>query len=255
MPGRAGACYYRWRMRQLIAIATVSLLLILGATILWGWPGAWALIALGPGVLLGTVVTHLIDAWLHGARPRLIFTTLAGSFGTVMALFAMMVMASATSPPERQVSRSRTTQLSPDQLWTIAAPIEMWERWEALVREARAEAQTGATPAVGARYVATMLISGREVPATLVVTAWEPRRHARWQVEWPAGSAFDAMALDLSIEPTSAGTTATFTLSYAVPSVTARAIERWALRPTLDASAAESIDTLVRLATERSGGG
>lgn len=241
-------------MRQLIAIATVTALLIAGGTALWGWPGAWGLIALGPGLLLGSVLTHLVDTWVRGARPRLIFTSLAGSFGTVMALFALVVMAAASSPPERQVSHSRTVTLSPQTLWAAAAPVELWGRWQALVREARAPVDAG-PPTVGARYDATMRISGREVPATLEITAWEPQTHIGWRVLLAPGSAFEDMSMDLGLSSGDGGTTATFTLSYAVPGVVARAIERWALRPVLDASAAESVDALVTLATELAGGG
>lgn len=240
-------------MRQFIAIATVTALLIAAGTALWGWPGAWGLIALGPGLLLGSVLTHLVDTWVRGVRPRLIFTTLAGSFGSVMALFALMVMAAASSPPERQVARTRTVTLSPPDLWAAAAPVELWGRWQALVREARAPVAAG-LPAIGTRYDATMRISGREVPATLEIIAWEPRSHIRWRVLLAPGSAFEDMTMDLGLRPGDGGTTATFTLSYSVPGVTARAIERWALRPVLDASAAESVDGLVALATELAGG-
>ncbi|MEZ4268034.1 MAG: SRPBCC family protein [Myxococcota bacterium] len=240
-------------MRQLIATLTVAALLIAGGTFLWGWPGAWGLIALGPGLLLGSVLTHLVDTWVRGARPRLIFTTLAGSFGTLMALFALMVMAAASSPAQRQVAQSRTVTTSAASLWAAAAPVELWGRWEALVREARPPAQPG-LPTVGARYDATMLISGREVPAELEIVAWEPQRHIRWRVLLAPGSAFEDMTMDLGLAVGDGGTTATFTLSYTVPGVTARAIERWALRPILDASAAESVDALVALAAELAGG-
>ncbi len=241
-------------MRQLIAIATVTALLIAGGTALWGWPGAWGLIALGPGLLLGSVLTHLVDTWVRGARPRLIFTSLAGSFGTLMALLALMVMAAASSPAERQVTQSRTVTLAPQALWAAAAPVELWGRWQALIREARPPVDA-ARPAAGARYDATMRISGREVPATLEIAEWEPQSHIRWRVLLTPGSAFEDMTMELGLRPGDGGTTVTFTLSYSVPGVTARAIERWALRPVLDASAAESVDGLVSLATELAGGG
>ncbi len=236
-------------MRQLIAIATVSLLLVLGATLLWGWPGAWGLLALAPGLLLGSVLAHLVDTWVRGTRPRLIFTTLSGSFGTLLALFSLMVMATASTPPGRQITLSRTAPLGAEALWAAAAPVELWGRWEALIREA-SPSEGGGPPAVGKRYPATMLISGREVPATLEVLAWEPRQRIAWQAHLTPGSAFEALKMDLLLTPTDNGTTATFTLSYSVPGVTARAIERWALRPLLDASVAQSLDTLVTLAAD-----
>ncbi len=48
-------------MRHLASILAITALLVVAATIGFGWPGWFALTAAAPGLLLGSSIAHAID--------------------------------------------------------------------------------------------------------------------------------------------------------------------------------------------------
>ncbi|MGM0577055.1 MAG: SRPBCC family protein [Myxococcota bacterium] len=236
-------------MRQLAAIAVVAAALVLVATIAWGWPGVWALLAIPPALLVGAALANAIDALMGLRKPRPVFVTLGGTIGTFAALVSLLFMWAVHAPEQVAVTEEGTVDVPVETIWPALATPEHWPRWDALTTDVES---VGDNPRAveGASWDTAVTIADQEMPTRHEVLAVEEDRHVAWRVHMPAGTGVEDLRVSVDLEPGPAGTHVAYHLAYRVPTVAGRALDRVMVRAAFHEAARRSLDGLSELADD-----
>ncbi len=240
-------------MRHLVSALVIALLLIGGATLAWGWPGAYGIGVVIPAALLGTAVAHGIEAWMGRSALRFGFSVLAAVLGSAAAIGSLLVMWAATAPAEVTIEVRRSVDVPPAIGWSVIAEPTRWTRWNALLADLE-PIGTASDAIPGARFRTSWAIGGQVVPAEHVVADVEDERELRFRVALAEGTAIEEVQEGVSMEPRAGPTVLTYRLQYRTPTVAARAVDRVVLRPSFELLAEQTI-TRLAAAVEKEGAG
>lgn len=232
-------------------------LLVVAATVAFGWPGWVALSAAAPALLLGSSVAHAIDALLGvtGLKPmRVVLGITLGSFAAITSL---VLMWAATAPSAIVVEHRADVSSTPDLVWPTASDMTGWTRWDLLVTDLEPlepVARGLDAPRPGDRFRSTLHVAERDIPAEHVLVEWLPERRITWRIELPEGSALTGLTYELLVSATAHGAQLTGRLMYRLDSVTARAIHRMTLEGELSDLLRRSVGGLASLIQGTDGG-
>lgn len=234
-------------MRRTISIVIITLA-IAGATIAaFGWPG-WAIaIAIAPGLILGTTVAHVVDAWIGRAQLRMTFVMLGIVLGIFSAIIAVVFIGAATVSDQITIEHSRSIDLPPPLIWEQVERPTNWSQWDAWIgRIERTEnADDGSE-----RYTSTLMMGTTEVPAVHRLRERVEGQLISWHVALTPGSAMTNVTQGLRLEEEGEGTRATYTITYTLPSMTARALHAVMLVHGIKEIARKALENLEAVARE-----
>ncbi len=246
-------------------LAVVAFLVLL-ATVLWGFPGVWALLTIVPGFILGATIAHVrrpreappvavappvspvVPPALPspgGIRPGVV--VLGGFFGLVTAGASMVVAWAAAAPPTIVIEAELLVDAAVERVWAeVGDPYRRtaWDLWIADL-----EPVGKAEPAVGSEYRSILKLERMEVPAMQTVLALEAGRSVTWSIQPQGGSTLENMRESVSLEPRGAQTLVRFRMTYDVPSVLGRVGERIAVRGAVERMSEETLLRLRNVAT------
>lgn len=236
-------------LKYFLAIVAV---LLLAATVLWGFPGPWALLMIVPGFILCATIAHVRrpregEGGVAPIRPAVI--VLGGLFGLGTAGASLMVAWAAAAPSTIVVESELVVDAPIARVWgEVQDPYRRttWDLWVAdLEPVGRAQA-----PIVGSEYRTVLRLERMEVPAMMTVTALDDGRSITWAVQPQGGSRLENMRETVSVEAQGAERTLVrFRLTYDVPSVIGRVGERIAVRGAVERMTTETLARLRNVAT------
>ena len=228
-------------MRRAISVVILTLAIALGAWLAFGWPGEMILLALAPGLILGTVLAHVVDAWIGRCQLRLAFVMLGTVLGTFSTMVALLFMGAATVPSEVRIEEERWLGQPPSFVWGSVGEPTRWSRWDAWL--GRIEPVPSDTPGIKA-YDATLIMGTTEVPARHRIKERTPNERFVWTIELAPGSAFTNIEQSVNLSAEGEGTRVTYTISYELPSVTGRALHALLFKQGLEMTAQEALEGL-----------
>ena len=234
-------------MRRALAIGIITLAIAGGAIAAFGWPGKIIAISLAPGLILGSVVAHVVDAWIGRAPLRVTFAMLGAVLGVFSAIIAMIFIGAANVPDHVSVERSRLIPLPSALVWEHLEEPTTWSRWDAWLGriEPTDPAEGGAR-----RYATTLLMGTSEVPAVHTEREFVINERVVWAIELPPGSALVNVEQRVELSPEGDGTRVRYAIAYELPNLTARALHAIMFARGIEATAAEALEALEAVARE-----
>ena len=231
-------------MRSLIAIVTVTLVLITSAGLSWGWSGVWTLTALIPGLFLGYSLAHVAQARVTGERLRLGFVLMGLFLGTISAVGSTSLLRAATLSPKVQIVEDRTIEASSEWVWDAVAEPLMWTRWDQSIGSLDVTAAKGRP---GDRYPSTLLLHGQPITATHVLEKHRKPHEVAWSIEPAAGARITGLRVELVIEAVGTTSRVSYRVEYELPEVLLRGLIGPALEDDFRNAATGSLEALALL--------
>lgn len=239
-------------------VVAILAILLLVATLAFGFPGVWALLGLVPAFIIGATVAHVRrprpapgapGSELPGAHVRPGVVVLGGLFGLASGAGTMIVWWAAAASPTISVSAERVVDAPLTRVWgEIVDPYRRtaWDLWIADLEPIG----KAATPIVGAEYRSVLRLERIEVPATQTITELVDRQTITWAITPQGGSTLENMRQTMTVEARGPESTLVrFTLSYEVPTVMGRVGERIAVRGAVERMTEETLGRLRNVAT------
>jgi hypothetical protein len=228
-------------MRRAISIGTITLAIAGCAWAAFGWPGEMILLALAPGLILGSIVAHVVDAWIGRCELRIAFVMLGTVLGVFSTMLAFLFIGAATVPPHVRIEAERWLAQPPSFVWESVGEPTRWGRWDAWL--GRIEPGASETPGV-ALYDSTLVMGTTEVPARHRVKERIEHERFVWQIELAPGSALTNIEQELSLRAEGDGTQVAYIITYDLPTVTSRALHAVLFSRGLEMTAKEALDGL-----------
>ncbi|MCC6623815.1 MAG: SRPBCC family protein [Deltaproteobacteria bacterium] len=236
-------------LKYFLAIVAV---LLLAATVLWGFPGVWALLMIVPGFILGATIAHVRrpregESGAAPIRPAVI--VLGGLFGLGTAGASLMFAWAAAQPPTIVVEASLVIEAPSERIWAEVHDPYRRTRWDQWVVDLEPTGKAK-TPAIGSEYRTELRLERMEVPAIQTVTALEEGRAITWAIHPVGGSRLENMSESVTLEPQGADKTLVrYRIAYDVPSVFGRVAERIGARGGVERMTTETLARLGHVAT------
>jgi len=235
-------------VKRAISITTITLAIAGSTWAAFGWPGEMILLALAPGLILGSVVAHVVDAWIGRCELRIAFVMLGTVLGIFSTMLAVLFIGATTVPPNVEITEERWLSQPPEFVWESVAEPTGWGRWDAwLGRIEPGISETPTTPV----YDTTLVMGTTEVPARHRIKEKTPPERFVWRVELAPGSALTNIEQAILLSAERDGTRATYRSSYELPTVTARALHAVLFARGLEMTAKESLESLVKVVQDR----
>lgn len=229
-------------------LITLALLIIV-PSIIWGFPGAWALLAIVPSFIIAATIAHVRRPKdpTPGAPPRIIrpgVLVLGGLFGLASGAGALIVMWAAGQEPRIVVETTLAIQTNPTRVWAQVGDPYRRTAWDLWIADLEPVGKS-ATPSLGAEYRSVLRLERLEVPALQRIVHWDSGKAVTWSVEPQGGAALENMQETITLEPQGEELTLVrFRLSYEVPSVMGRVAERIAVRGAVERMTEETLKRL-----------
>jgi carbon monoxide dehydrogenase subunit G len=225
----------------------ILLVLVLLPTVLWGFPGPWALTAIVPAFIIAATLQHARAPRTETSGPRALrpgVVVLGGLFGLVFGSISLMFMWASTAPSTVQVARSVEIDAPPADIWKVVVDFPNRETWSTWMADADPKGVYQG-PVVGATFTGTLALDRLQVPAELVITALESERRFAWNVVPKGGAQLQDILETVALEPRGdRKTKVVYSLAYEVPSTLARVGERIAVRGSVERLAESTVDRL-----------
>ena len=235
-------------MRRAVAIVTVTLGIALVGVLGFGWPGEIILITLAPGLILGSIIAHVVDAWIGRCELRISFVMLGTVLGIFSTMIALLFIGAATVPSEVRIEDERWLEQPPDFVWASVGEPSRWGRWDAWLGRIELAEVEGSPDVI---YHSTLVMGSTEVPAVHRVVERVEQKRFVWAIELAPGSAFTELSQELTLHPERGGTRVRYAVSYKLPSVTARALHALLFKRGLEVTAEESLEGLAKVVQAR----
>ena len=220
-------------------------------SILWGFPGAWVLLALVPAFILGTTIAHVRAPREEGSHIRPGVLVLGGMFGLATGTAAVLFMWAAAASPEIVVKRSQTIAASPATIWKLVVEPGHRGDWETWISDIEPVGRGGPI-AVGSRYRSNLHMERMEQLGSHRVTDLEPEARLAWTVEPHGGEWRVANVVEkITLTPEGDQTRVDYEIRYEVPSVFGRVLERIIVRQSFDNVVETSLQRLAGAALEQ----
>lgn len=241
---------------MLIPFLVLFGLLALVPTILWGFPGPWALTAIIPAFIAAATFRHVRVPKAERAaaapgepapagpviRPGVV--VLGGLFALVTGAASLILMWAVNAPSTIVISAETVIPADRARVWSVVVDLPKRTDWNPWIAGAEPIGRGGPI-AVGSAYRATLALERYSVPGELTVTAFEPDVRFAWQVKPVADSRVDDMTETIALVRDDDVTTRVhYELSYEVPTVLGRVAERIAMRGSVERLAETIVDQL-----------
>ncbi len=213
----------------LAPIAAVAALVLLGATVAWGWPGVYALAALLPGLLIGATYGHVRRArqGAHPIRPGVI--ALGIVLGGVTLVASLAVFRAVNEPAAQELTAERVIAVPREELWGVVADLETRPRWSPLVADIEPIGEPG-PPAVGQRFRVSMRFEGQPLAAENTLTLVDAPRALAWHIELVGGARLEDLTEAITLQAQGLQTRVRVAIRYRVPTVLGRVVNRLGVR-------------------------
>ncbi|MGB0588720.1 MAG: SRPBCC family protein [Myxococcota bacterium] len=228
-------------MKRAISIGAITLAIALGTLAAFGWPGPMILLALAPGLILGSTVAHVAEAWIGRCELRITFVMLGTVLGVFSTMLAVLFIGASTVPSSVEITHERWVPQPPVFVWESVAEPVSWGRWDAWL--GRIEPGASETPDI-AVYDSTLIMGTTEVQARHRIKERVPQERVIWTIELAPGSALTDIEQRLTLMPERDGTRVAYTISYELPTVTARALHAVLFARGLDMTAQDALTGL-----------
>jgi len=238
---------------MLVPFSIVLALLVLIPTILWGFPGPWALPAILPAFIAAATFRHLkVPRDQRGVGPNNLpgpvfrpgVIVLGGLFTLVLGAAALILMWAAAAPSTVVIASEVTIASSPDKVWAQITDIPHRKSWSTWIADVEPIGRGGPL-AVGAQYRATLALERYTVPAELVVLALDHESRFSWHVKPQGGSELNEITETVTLTKESdVVTKVRYELTYEIPTVLGRVGERIAVRGSVERLAESTTDLL-----------
>jgi len=206
-----------------LGVAAVTLAIGCVGTLLWGWPGTYAWLALAPGVLLGATGGHLINArrGLTTLRPGVL--SIGVVMGSIATLVALMFFWAHAASPHHEVTRTQPLAVEAETLWSVVADLERLPNWNPWYTDVEAIGRS-VQPVAGARFRAATQLESHAFLAEIVVSEYEPPSHIAWRLDTETQGRMQVEEERLDIKTTREGCTVSYTIGYELPTPATRVI-------------------------------
>lgn len=224
--------------------------LVLVPTILWGFPGPWALPALVPAFIIAASIRHARMPRAYDdpnnttppMRPAVI--VLGGLFSLVTGAVALILMWAAAAPSTVVILAEGRIDAPAAEVWEKVLDIRNRRAWSPWMADAEPIGRS-AEAALGTKYRASLALDRHQVPAELEIVSFEVDKRFAWNVT-PVGDAKLSQILEtVTLTPDGErATRVTYELRYEVPDVLARVGERIAVRGSVERLAETTVSLL-----------
>lgn len=236
-------------MLKYFAIALAVLVLV--PTLIWGFPGLWALTALLPAFIIAAT-------WRHARMPRHFdddpkpatpqvrpgVVVLGGLFALVTGTIAVTFMWASAAPSTIIIPQSGRIEAPIAEVWQRVIDIpnrRSWSPWMASADPIGRSAEL----TLGMKYRATLALDRHQVPAELEVTALDDKARFAWNIVPTGDSQLSSILETVTLTPDGErATKVTYELRYEVPTVLARVGERIAVRGSVERLAEATVNLL-----------
>jgi hypothetical protein len=231
------------------------LLLVVIPTLVWGFPGVWALTALVPSFIVAATLQHSrqradgpVAPTLPGAptTPRLVrpgVVVLGGLFGLGSGAASVTLMWAAVAPSHIVIASTIEIVAPLDRVWDHVGDPLRRTRWSPWMVDVEPMGR-GGKPIPGSEFRAMLALERLEVPATLRVIAVTPPTEFQWSIDPQGGSTLEHMVETVRLEQRSDRVVVHYELAYDVASVFGRVAERIAVRRAVERTADEAMTRL-----------
>lgn len=238
---------------MLVPFLAVLAALLLVPTLLWGFPGPWALPAVLPAFIAAATFRHLRTpreeraagpGGVQGPAFRPAVIVLGGIFALVTGAAALILMWAAAAPSTIVIASEVKIEAPADQIWAAVVDLPNRSSWSPWIADAEPIGRGGA-PAVGSQYRATLALERYSVPAELVITAFDRGARFAWHVEPQGGSQLSDITETVTlVSEGPLSTRVRYELAYEVPTVLGRVGERIAVRGSVERLAETTTEML-----------
>lgn len=238
---------------MLIPFFVILGLLVLVPTVLWGFPGPWALPAILPAFIAAATFRHLkVPRDQRGVGPDQVLgpafrpgvIVLGGLFTLVLGAAALLLMWAAAAPSTVVIASEVIIAATPDQVWAQVVDVPHRKTWSPWIADAEPIGRGGPL-AVGRQYRATLALERYTVPAELVVLTLDHEAKFAWHVKPGGGSELNEITETVTLTKESdVVTKVRYELKYEVPTVLGRVGERIAVRGSVERLAETTTDLL-----------
>lgn len=226
----------------------VPFLVVLGAlvllpTLLWGFPGPWALTAVVPAFIAAATFRHLrapreeraaAPGGGQGTQLRPGVIVLGGLFALVTGAASLILMWASAAPPMIVIASEVDIEAPAESVWAHVVDLPQRTSWSPWIADTEPIGR-GGTPAVGSQYRATLALERYTVPAELVITAFDSGARFAWHVKPQGGSQLSDITETVTLTRSSdLSTRVRYELAYEVPTVLGRVGERIAVRGSVE---------------------
>jgi len=239
---------------MLVPFLVVLAALVLVPTLLWGFPGPWALPAVVPAFIAAATFRHLRvsrddralgPGGVQGPQLRPGVIVLGGVFALATGAASLILMWASASPSTIVITSEVEIEAPADRVWAAVVDIPNRTSWSPWIVDAEPIGR-GGLPAVGSQYRATLALERFTVPAELVITAYEGDARFAWHVKPSGGSQLaDITETVTLVKAGDLSTRVRYELAYEVPTVLGRVGERIAVRGSVE-RLAESTTSLLK---------
>lgn len=243
---------------MLIPFLVLLGLLALVPTILWGFPGPWALTAIVPAFIAAATFRHVrvpkAERQSTPAGPgetpqpgpviRPGVVVLGGLFSLVTGAASLILMWAVNAPSTIVISAETIIPADRARVWSVIVDLPKRTDWNPWIAGTEPIGRGGPI-AVGSAYRATLALERYTVPGELTVTTFEPEVRFAWDVKPVAESKVIGMAEAIAlVRDDDVTTRVRYQLSYEVPTVLGRVAERIAMRGSVERLAEAIVDQL-----------
>jgi carbon monoxide dehydrogenase subunit G len=225
----------------------VLLALVLLPTLLWGFPGPWALTAILPAFIVAATLQHARGPRLAASEPRALrpgVILLGGLFGLLFGTASLVFMWAASAPSTISIERRAEIDAPPSDVWRTVVDFPNRSAWSTWMADADPKGFYNG-PVVGATFTGMLALDRIQVPAELVITTHDPDRAFAWSIKPQGGAELQDILETVTLEPSGERRTrVTYTLAYEVPTTLARVGERIAVRGSVERLAEATVDRL-----------
>jgi len=230
--------------RPLLQVFLLTLAALVGIpTLLWGFPGVHALLAIVPALIIAGTALHLRRPEVEGrqVRPGMLVGGLV--FGLLFGSASVLMMWAKRAPEAVSVEVSAVIPYPADRVWGVVEDFTGRASWSSWMKDVE-HAERGGPLAVGSRFRSKLEIERMPRDAFHEVVALEAPRHLASTVEPFGGSRLEDMVERVTLEASGAGTEVRYRLDYRVTSVMGRALEFMVVRRSMEKMLEHSLERL-----------
>ena len=238
-------------MLKYFLIALVVLILV--PTLIWGFPGLWALTAIPASFIVAATLRHarMPRAWDEAnpaasstppLRPGVV--VLGGLFTLVTGAAALVFMWASVAPSTVVITATALIEAPATEVWDKVIDIRNRRTWSSWMADAEPIGRS-ADAALGTKYRATLALDRHQVPAELEIVGLDDKARFAWNIV-PTGESQLASILEtVTLSPDGErATKVSYELRYEVPTVFSRIGERIAVRGSAERLAESTVSLL-----------
>jgi len=225
----------------------VLVVLVLVPTIIWGFPGVWALLALVPAFIIAGTIQHVRRPKHEpGTTIRPGVLVLGSLFGLGSGAIAVIFMWAAQAPSTVVIESQRLIDAPVARVWSEVSNPYRRTKWDNWVIDLEPVGDSDVV-AVGSQYRTKLNLERHQPYAQQTIHELVENQRISWQIDPIGGAELENLLQTIVLEPHGNQTVVHYQLSFRVDGVLQRVAERIAMHGSAERMTEETLGKLDRV--------